>query len=38
MDICTGYGQFMIKEGIIDNVEYIMVSCDYTKFKLTKLA
>ncbi len=32
-----GYGHCMIKEGIIDNIEYIMVSCDYTKFKLVKL-
>lgn len=32
-----GYGHFMIKEGIIDDIDYIMVSCDYTKFKLIKL-
>lgn len=32
-----GYGRFMIKEGIIDDIEYIMVSCDNTKFDLVKL-
>ncbi len=32
-----GYGHTMIKEGIIDNIDYKMVSCDYTKFKLIKL-
>lgn len=32
-----GYGHFMVKEGIIDSIEYKMVSCDYTKFKLIKL-
>lgn len=37
MAIYTGYGHFMVKEGIIDGIEYKMVSCDYTKFKLIKL-
>lgn len=32
-----GYGHTMIKEGIIDDIEYKMVSCDYTKFDLVKL-
>ncbi len=32
-----GYGHFMIKEGIIDNIEYKMVSGDYTKFDLIKI-
>lgn len=32
-----GYGHFMIKEGKIDDIEYNMVSCDYTKFDLVKL-
>ncbi|MDD3304171.1 MAG: metallophosphoesterase [Clostridia bacterium] len=32
-----GYGHCMIKEGIIDGIEYKMVSCDYTKFKLIQL-
>ena len=32
-----GYGRFLIKEGIIDNIEYVMVSCDNTDFKLVKL-
>lgn len=32
-----GYGHFMIKEGIIDGVDYKMVSCDYTKFDLVEL-
>ena len=32
-----GDGHYMIKEGIIDNVEYKMVSGDYTKFNLIKL-
>ena len=26
-----------IKEGIIDGIELIMTSCDYTKFNLVKL-
>ena len=37
MVIYIGYGHFMVKTGIIDEIEYIMVSCDYTKFKLVKL-
>lgn len=32
-----GYGHFMVKEGIIDGIEYKMVSCDYTKFNMIKL-
>lgn len=32
-----GFGHNMIKEGNIDGVEYVMVSCDYTKFKLIEL-
>lgn len=32
-----GDGHYMIKEGLIDGVEYKMVSGDYTKFKLIKL-
>lgn len=32
-----GYGQFMIKEGIIDGIDYKMVSCDYTKFDLIEI-
>lgn len=32
-----GYGHFMIKEGIIDDIEYKMVSCDYTKFYLIEI-
>lgn len=32
-----GYGHLQVKEGIIDNVEYIMVGCDYTKFKLIRI-
>lgn len=32
-----GYGHFMIKEGIINDIEYKMVSCDYTKFDLIEL-
>ncbi len=32
-----GYGHFMVKEGVIDNIDYKMVSCDYTKFNLTCL-
>lgn len=32
-----GYGHCMIKEGIIDGIDYKMVSCDYTKFDLVEL-
>lgn len=32
-----GYGHFMVREGIIDGIEYKMVSCDYTKFNMVKL-
>ena len=32
-----GEGHYMVKEGVIDNIEYIMVSGDYTKFRLKKL-
>lgn len=32
-----GYGAFMIKEGIIDEIEYKMVSCDHTGFDVVKL-
>ena len=32
-----GYGHFMVKEGIIDGIEYKMVACDYTKFNIVKL-
>lgn len=32
-----GYGHSMIKEGIINEIEHKMVSCDYTKFDLVKL-
>lgn len=32
-----GNGHYMIKEGMIDNIEYIMVSGDYTGFKLVKI-
>lgn len=32
-----GYGHSKIKEGIINGVEYVMVSCDYTKFNVVKL-
>lgn len=32
-----GYGHTLVKEGVIDNIEYIMVSCDYTNFKLKKI-
>lgn len=32
-----GYGHFMVKEGVIDNIDYKMVSCDYTKFDIIKL-
>ncbi len=33
-----GYGHNMIKEGIIGNIDYKMVGCDYTGFKLIKLS
>lgn len=32
-----GYGHSLVKEGNIDGIEYIMVSCDYTNFNLIKL-
>ena len=32
-----GYGTFMIKEGIIDEIEYKMLSCDHTGFDVVKL-
>ena len=32
-----GDGHYMVREGLIENVEYKMVSGDYTKFKLVKL-
>ncbi|MDO4283426.1 MAG: metallophosphoesterase [Clostridia bacterium] len=32
-----GYGHSMIREGMIDGIDYKMVSCDYTKFDLVKL-
>ncbi len=32
-----GEGHYMVREGLIDNVEYRMVSGDYTKFKLVKI-
>lgn len=32
-----GEGQYMVKEGIIDGIEYFMVSGDYTKFHLIKV-
>lgn len=32
-----GFGHTTVKEGLIDNIEYIMVGCDYTKFKLIEL-
>lgn len=32
-----GNGHYMVKEGLIDNIEYIMVSGDYTGFKLVKI-
>lgn len=33
-----GYGHNMIKEGIIGNIDYKFVGCDYTGFKLIKLS
>ncbi|MBQ8042992.1 MAG: metallophosphoesterase [Clostridia bacterium] len=32
-----GEGHYMVREGVIDDVEYKMVSGDYTKFELIKL-
>ncbi len=32
-----GYGHSKVKEGIINNVKYVMVGCDYTNFDLIKL-
>jgi hypothetical protein len=32
-----GYGHTFVKEGNIDSIEYIMVSCDYNDFKLRKI-
>ena len=32
-----GEGHYMVREGLIDDVEYKMVSGDYTKFNLVKL-
>lgn len=32
-----GYGHSLIKEGIIDEIEYIMVGCDYNDFNLRKI-
>ena len=32
-----GFGHKMIREGIIEGIEFKMVSCDYTDFKLIKL-
>jgi predicted phosphohydrolase len=32
-----GYGHSKVKEGIINGVDYVMVSCDYTNFKVVKL-
>lgn len=32
-----GYGHTKVKEGIINGVEYVMVSCDYTNFNVVKL-
>ena len=33
-----GYGHSMVKEGLIGNIEYKFVGCDYTGFKLIKLS
>lgn len=33
-----GNGHYMVKEGIIDDIEYVMVSGDYTGFRLVKIA
>ena len=32
-----GYGHSLVKEGIIDGIEYIMVGCDYNNFELRKI-
>lgn len=32
-----GYGHNKVKQGIIDGVDYVMVSCDYTNFSVVKL-
>ena len=32
-----GNGHYMVKQGVIDGIKYVMVSGDYTKFKLIKL-
>lgn len=32
-----GYGHSLVKEGVINNIEYIMVGCDYTGFNLIKI-
>lgn len=32
-----GKGHYMVKEGLIDGIEYIMVAGDYTGFKLVKI-
>lgn len=32
-----GNGHYMVKQGIFDDVEYVMVSSDYTGFKLVKI-
>lgn len=32
-----GYGHSMIREGMINGIEYVMVSCDYTHFKLIQM-
>ena len=32
-----GYGHMLVKEGVIDGIEYKMVGCDYTSFKLVKI-
>lgn len=33
-----GYGHKLVREGDIDGIEYKMVGCDYTNFKLIKLS
>ncbi len=33
-----GRGHYMVKQGMIDGIEYIMVSGDYTGFRLVKIA
>ena len=32
-----GYGHKMVKQGMIENIEYVMVGCDYNDFKLIEL-